>query len=452
MGIWYEEERALGFTRLAINDKGSAGNQPMSFDNLVGAVNGEIYNSEDLSITYDCRHESHCDTHVVLPLFTKLGMDVLDVLDGFFSGVIVTKEDGPVYALRDHIGKKPLLQGRSGTEFFITSELKALDVVDWFEPVPLGISQLTQSSRKLSLVREHRFEDSEADLQELIRRAVMKRLPRGDEPVGIFLSGGLDSSIVTALASKVRKDIVYYTLADKHSPDAEYVAILSNYLDLKDIRYISPPSLQALPELIKKVVSATESYNPSIISNGLSTYLLAKAARADGLKVVLTGEGADELFCGYHYFKENERWQDTRSHLINDMYFTELRRIDHCTMAHSIEARCPFLDRAVRSYCDSLGYDDFYTRDNSGVCNKAILRRVFKDELPRQIIERRKTSFDVGSGVRKLVVSKLRSSDRSERAELKHIWESLFPFEADHPYFHVYPVFDPLIDKRGERH
>ena len=149
MGFWYEEERALGFTRLAINDKSTIGNQPMKFGDLVGAVNCEIYNFIELGISYDCQLRSHCDAHVILPLFTKLGMDVLHVLDGFFSGVIVTKNDGPVYAIRDHIGKKPLLQGMSGTEFFITSELKALDIVDWFEPVPLGVSQLNKSSSKL---------------------------------------------------------------------------------------------------------------------------------------------------------------------------------------------------------------------------------------------------------------------------------------------------------------
>jgi asparagine synthase (glutamine-hydrolysing) len=288
--------------------------------------------------------------------------------------------------------------------------------------------------------------DNKSSIETAIEQAVLKRLPA--QPVGVFLSGGLDSSIVAALVHKYRQDVSYFVLGNSESPDVKMAKSVIKHLGLKQVKYVSLPTQSELPYLIVRVIRATESFNPSIISNGLATYLLAEAARKENLKVVLTGEGADELFSGYHSLLPEAEWLPMRERLINDMHYTELRRLDTCSMAHSIEARCPFLDRAVKSIADSIEYNKIYSNGQ----NKAVLRNVFKHELPIEITERKKTSFDVGSGLRKLVVPFLTRNGRKEIDELKMMWEQIFIFDANNDYFYRYPAFDDAIAKRGEVH
>ena len=450
--FWTEGTTALGFNRLAINDKGPAGRQPYEHGQLVGAINGEIYNHRELVARHGLAVEGACDTRVVLPLFERLGARIIDELDGFYSGVIVDRQVGAFVCLRDHMGKKPLFVGSSRGALFITSELKALDALDWFELLPRGASRVDPTNRRIELLREHEPRTRRGDLRQLVGAAVTKRLPPADEPLGVFLSGGLDSSIVAALAVRSRSDVIYYTLGDADSPDRGFASAVAESLGLADLRVVPLPEREQLPGLIERVVYSSESYNPSIISNGLSTFLLAEAAHRDGLKVVLTGEGADELFCGYHRMREDQPWKTTRTRLIDDMQFTELRRLDSCSMAHAVEARCPFLDRAVRAHSDTLGYQDHFRLEAAGLQNKVSLRRAFTGLLPTAVIDRHKTSFDVGSGMRGLVVAHLCRNGRSEREELRDIWRRLFPFDASADHFHAYPVFDEAIDRRGAVH
>jgi len=446
--LWNGDDIALGFTRLAITGEGHGGRQPYSHGGLVGAVNGEIFNHRDLACAHDLAVPGECDAHVLLPLFERRGPRVIDDLDGFYAGVVIRQATREVFCLRDHVGKKPLFVGRSGDELFITSELKALDRIDWFELLPRGASQVDLETGRVLQLADHRPVRPEADIVQLMDESVSKRMPRADQPVGVFLSGGLDSSIVAALASRRRDDVVCYTLGGPGSPDRRAVETVREALALKDVRIVCPPPTAQLPDLLREVVYATESYNPSVVSNGLSTYLLARAARRDGIKVVLTGEGADELFGGYHSFREDEPWRETRARLIDDMQFTELRRLDTCSMAHGLEARCPFLDRAVRGFSDQLGYHGLY----DGEENKVTLRREFAGMLPAEVLRRPKTSFDVGSGIRMQVVNYLRRDGRSEREALLALWRRHFSFDASSAYFHRYPVFDEVIDRRGAGH
>ena len=440
-------ELALGFVRLAINDTGLAGRQPYYFKQMVGAFNGEIYNAKSLSKQYALTLDSQCDTHIILPLFELIGEKVLAELDGFYSGVIYQNDTSKVYLLRDHMGKKPLFYGESNGCIFVVSELKALSKLDWFEQVPLGLSCLDLCSGILEQLASHSLPiNTSNNLPMVMEQAVVKRLPT--QAFGIFLSGGLDSSIISAIAHRNRQDITYFVLGNPDNPDVAMANQLIQHLGLKKIRYIPLPDQQELPTLIKDVVRTTESYNPSIISNGLATYLLARAAHQEGIKVVLTGEGADELFSGYHQYLSEPEWQATRQALIGDMCFTELRRLDNACMAHSIESRCPFLDRHVKSIADSLKHEAFYSSEH----NKAILRHTFADLLPVEILQRKKTSCDVGSGIRKQVVEQLTRHGESEQKVLKSIWQQLFHSHADHRYFFSYPVFDEVIAKRGIVH
>lgn len=446
-GIWAHGDVALGFARLAINGAGTVGHQPYVHDGRILAFNGEIYNHVDLAIAHELP-TSDCDVHVVLPLLARHGVRVLELLDGFYSAVVVDETSKSVLCLRDHMGKKPLFVGRSGEEIFITSELKVIDAIDWFALLPRGASCVSLDTGEVELLAEHTLSRAESDLATCFGRAVAKRLPRPEQPVGVFLSGGLDSSLVAAFVNRHRPDATYFTLGNHDGPDRQAVETLREALALADVRYVPLPADEELPGLIREVVYATESYNPSIISNGLATYLLARAAHSAGIKVVLSGEGADELFGGYHHFGPDDPWREVRRRLIDDMQFTELRRLDLAAMAHSVEPRCPFLDRDVRAISDGLDYGGMFDAGQ----NKVAVRRAFAGVIPDEILLRRKTSFDVGSGLRAAVVRYLRRNGRTEREELAAIWRSLFPHDSGEAFFHTYPVFDTAIDRRGEVH
>lgn len=447
LGTWSEGDLALGFARLAINGEGAVGRQPHRHGGLVGAINGEIYNHRELRRQYGLT-PSECDTDVILPLLVRNGPRCIDELDGFYSAVVLRPHTREAICLRDHMGKKPLFVGRSSTEVFITSELKALDECEWFELLPRGVARVDLDTGAVVRVAAHRPVFTHQGLVAAFEQAVHKRMPGPDQPVGVFLSGGVDSSLVAAFVSRLRDDVTYFTLGDAEGPDRQAVHVVVTALGLVDVRPVPLPEPASLPALVRDVVYATESFNPSIVSNGLATYLLARAAHEAGIKVVLTGEGADELFGGYHSFGEEDPWLEVREQLIDDMQFTELRRLDMSCMAHSIEPRCPFLDRSVRAISDGLSFHDLY----DGGENKVALRRGFDGVLPPEILHRRKTSFDVGSGIRGEVVRYLRRGGRSEREELRRVWSETFAHDSSAPYFHAYPVFDAAIDRRGETH
>ncbi|WP_052748962.1 asparagine synthetase B family protein [Arsukibacterium ikkense] len=441
---------AIGFSRLAINDTSENGSQPYHHINLVGAFNGEIYNFKNLIKEFGLPPDIECDTHVVLPIYAKISHEVLTKLDGFYSGVIYKKNTETAILFRDHIGKKPLFYGVSGTEIFVSSELKVFDEISWFEHVPLGISRLDFKSASLSHRRKHKLVKLQRGntLVAALTQAVAKRLPATEQPTGLFLSGGLDSSIIAAISQHMRNDIVYFALGNNGSTDIQMVQLLADHLNLQHVRYIPLPTPGQMSDLIRKIVRATESYNPSIVSNGLATYLLAAAASSEGIKVVITGEGADELFAGYHQYLPEREWRVMQTALLNDMHFTELRRLDLCSMAHSVEARCPFLDKKVREIAQNMPFKDYY----SAGTNKSALRNLFADLLPAQIALRPKTSFDVGSGIRAMVINHLSKSGKSEKEALRDIWLQEFNFCPEHTYFHRYPVFDEAISKRGAKH
>lgn len=447
------ENFSFGFNRLAINDKSSKGKQPFEFGKFIGVFNGEIYNYQELKDEFKISTNSNCDTEIILPLFEKLGSSIVKHLNGFYSGIIFNKGTGQTYVLRDYIGKKPLFYGTRGGSEFIVSELKAIEHIDSFEIIPKGFSAI--NNRKINLLCGHTIQRAaKKNLKNLVLSAVEKRIPKSESQFGVFLSGGLDSSIIASIVAKHTDKAIYYTLGNENANDLHYVKILTKMLGIEDkLRVVSLPLANEIPTLIDKVVYHTESYNPSIISNGLSTFLLSKKAHEDGIKVVLSGEGADELFCGYKFSNNATGWFDKRDELIENMHFTELRRLDLASMAHTIEIRCPFLDKEVYATSKDCFKDDLILETDNGLRGKQILRTIFENDLPNEIIERKKISFDVGSGIRKLVVEYLTRNEESERDKLKKVWCKHFQSSiSNNEYFYSYPTFDKAIDKRGFLH
>lgn len=443
----------FGFNRLAINDKSEYGHQPFEYGNLIGVFNAEIYNSEELKNEFNLFTLSNSDTELILPLFEKLGKSIIHYLDGFYSGIIFNKVTKKLFVMRDYIGKKPLFYVNCNNSDFIVSELKAVNQIDCFQIIPKGFSEIVGS--QIKTIEMHKISKiSKDNLKQVITSAIEKRIPKEEKQFGVFLSGGLDSSIIASVISKLADNVTYYTLGDKNSTDIQFVKLLSKHLGIEHkLKIVALPTPIDFPELLNKLVYHTESYNPSIISNGLATFLLSKAAFQNEIKVVISGEGADELFCGYPVSKNINDCFEKRTELIENLHFTELRRLDLASMAHTIEVRCPFLDRKVYAASIDCVLNDLIIHTDNGIRGKQILREVFRNDLPNEIIERNKMSFDVGSGIRKLVVEYLTRNGKTEKEKLKDIWINHFRNNlSNNSYFHSYPTFDSAINKRGFIH
>lgn len=456
----------LGFTRLAINDTDPRSMQPHETGGLFGVFNGEVYNHLTLRETFDINEPACSDTAVILNLFSQVGCRLTDHLDGFFAGVIWDSRAQKLYTIRDALGKKPLFLVRGGTSFMLTSELKAAPHVDEYQIVPLGFCEISLASGEIAALTAPRAAAHSAntyDLVDVMRRAVDKRTACSDlDKFAVFLSGGLDSSIIAALVeSGPRKaGAHYYYLDGSECEDAQYAQEVLAFLNVprSRIRPVKVPDPSEMEELISDVVKSTESYNPSIISNGVGTYVLAQVARDAGHKVALGGDGADEVFCGYFDppgFGPDIEWRASRKRLLADLHRTELRRIDGAAMAHAIEVRCPFLDQDLRDLAEGLTFEDFYG-DTDNLTPKSVLRRAFCTMLPETIVQRRKKPLDSATGLQRLVVNHCTRAGCTEFDTLKAIWhehftQTLGAFAQD-PYFHSYPAFDQFIRKRQDRY
>lgn len=456
---------SFAFTRLAINDVSDKGNQPFEYNAYIGLFNAEIYNHLEIKNTYNFTQKGKSDTEIILPLYEKEQENIVSILDGFYSGIIYNKKTESLIFLKDYIGKKPLFFAYDNDTRYISSELKALPKIKYFEIIPKGISKL--KDKKIIKVKTHSIDKSsnfsDDTLYSIIKNAVHKRtVDIKNEKIAIFLSGGLDSSIIAILASKILhlKHIQYYALLDKEHPDYAYIQIMKKSLNLNsnDFKMINLPSKKELISLIKELVYCTESYNPSIISNGIGSYLLSKEANRDGIKVVLTGDGADEMFMGYYNddsISDIASLKEKQQNLINDLHFTELRRVDLTSMANTIEIRCPFLDKDIHTMVSTLKYNDFFGNDEKKL-NKNILRKAFKEDLPKDIYNRPKVSFDVGSGIQKLMIEICKESGMTEEKYLKNIWNTFFidtlSEVKENTYFYSYPVFNKVIPNRSHKY
>ncbi len=457
---------SIGFNRLAINDKTDQGNQPFEFEEYIGVTNGEIYNYKYLKEKYHLTTISQTDTEVVLPLYSKYKDKILSLIDGFYSSVIYKKDKKEIVIMRDYLGKKPLFFAYDDKTQYITSELKALPKINYFEMLPKGISKI--SLNEVIPLYEHnsncrQIVPSKQQLKQLMEKAVDKRMiAKEDEKIGIFLSGGIDSSIIALLVSRLFPDITihYYSILDKNYPDYEYIKIIQKSLPIHNSKFtmVDLPQKGTFLSIVKKVVYHTESYNPSIVSNGIGTFILSKEANKDNVKIVLTGDGADEVFMGYYdqnTINIQKTWKKIQKKLFDDLSLTELRRIDLSSMANTIEIRCPFLDKELVDVIKNLNFEDFFGNDKNRL-NKNILREIFKDDLPTEIYNRKKVPFDVGSGIQKLMIELSRDEKTTESEYLKGIWNSFFNKTlsdvSSEKYFYSYPVFDDVILCRDKKY
>lgn len=400
-GITRLPEGLLGHTRLAIIDV-DGGQQPLN-DPLHQrwlVCNGEIYNHRDLrrqSATYPFRTDS--DSEVILALYEHHGVEAVRHLDGMFAFALVDDED--IYLARDPLGIKPLYYGWRDDCLYFGSEVKALQVaVDEVHEFPAGHYYTTAGG----FVRYYDLEgivganghDESPDvdrIQQTLREAVHKRL-MSEVPVGVYLSGGLDSSIIAALAAEVLPGVHSFSVGVEGSVDCARARDVAAYLGTTHHEYIyTPADVQAvLPEIIYYL----ESFDPLLVRSSVANYFLARLA-ADTVTVVLCGEGADELYAGYHYLKDfptAEALHEELLFLTNHLHGCNLQRCDRMNMAHGLEGRVPFLDAAFIE----LSFAVPPALKIRGEQEKWILRKAFEDLLPDHIVWRTKQQFAEGAG------------------------------------------------------
>jgi len=422
-GIFSNDNAILSHERLAIVDPKS-GNQPLySTDGkLVLAVNGEIYNHQELRTQFpEYSFKTETDSEILLALYQEKGPTFLDELNGIFAFAIYDIEKDTYFIARDHIGIVPLYVGwdDQGT-FYVASELKALEgictTIETFKPGHYIYSkdgQQFQQWYKRDWESYENIKDNESDIATLrsgLESAVHRQL-MSDVPYGVLLSGGLDSSVIAAVTkmfaskrieSNDQENAWYpqlhsFAVGLHGSPDliaarkaADHIGTVHHEINF---------SIQEGLDAIRDVIYHLETYDVTTIRASTPMYLLARVIKSMGIKMVLSGEGSDELFGGYLYFHkapDAERFHEETVRKISKLHLYDCLRANKSLAAWGIEGRVPFLDKEFMDIAMRLNPKDKMISE--GRIEKWILRKAFEDYLPESIIWRQKEQFSDGVG------------------------------------------------------
>lgn len=407
---FWDQRCGLGINRLSIVDL-ERGDQPLHDEarEVHVVCNGEIYNHAAIASDLEGSHQfrTRSDVEVIAHLYEDHGADCVNLLDGMFAFVIYDSRRRTFLAARDPLGIKPFYYAREGGRWYFASEAKALlecgvDMA-WIHPLPPGF-RLTpeRGPEQYYYMSTHKSIPSPSMVRELLEHAVRKRF-MADVEVGTFLSGGIDSSLVTALATRFHSGVQAFTVGIEGSPDVEAAKIVAKHLGIR--HHVRAFAVEELIELLPETIWHVESYNPSMVTGSVVTLMAAKLAKEMGIKVVLCGEGSDEIFAGYLVLRDLQfgDLHEAAWKLLNNLHKTELQRLDRMSMAVSLEARVPFLDRDLVEYALNLPASAKIKTVNGRRIEKWILREAFDGLLPDEILWREKLPFDQGSGARVLI-------------------------------------------------
>lgn len=409
----------MAHCRLAIigpND----GAQPIYQTDDLLVVNGEIYNHADLrAILGPSIFETASDSETILHLFRSGQSRWISKLDGMFAFVLATKDR--IIAARDPLGIKPLYVAHMGNGRAFSSELKAFDgvEVDKIEAIPPGSLYDSRDRWRQWYRKPHGaatpepgadIERTSQELRLVLEEAVAKWMV-ADVEVGSFLSGGLDSSIIAAIAQKILTDagkepLKTFSVGTEGSPDLVAARRVADHIGAAHHEYAF--NAQDVADNLPHVIYHLESADVDLVRSAIPTLFAARLARRE-VKAVLTGEGADELFAGYAYhhgYVDDPRaLADELTRSLGTMHNINLQRVDRVTMAESLEARTPFLDRDLINFAQSIPAAWKLCRTNASAAEatgatteKWILRKACADLLPADLVWRKKAQFDEGSG------------------------------------------------------
>ncbi|WP_298151258.1 asparagine synthase B [Flavobacterium sp.] len=409
-----ENGHILSHERLSIIDLHS-GKQPIKGTKSAYMVhNGEIYNHQKLRDGLLKHHtfKTKSDSEVIVHLYEEFGYDFLDKLDGDFAFVVIDGDD--FIAGRDPLGVKPLYYGLDERgRIYFSSEMKPIaDQCKTFSTFPPGHFY----TPKTGFIKYYRpeYEDyKKADkpldlvqIREALTEATRKRL-MSDVPIGVLLSGGLDSSLTSSIAARLLKEkgkkLHSFSIGlDADAPDAKAARKVAEFLETEhhEIHFTIEQGI----EILDKLIWHLETYDVTSVRASTPMYFLSKAITDMGIKVVLSGEGADEVFGGYLYFRNapsTEEFQKETIERVQKLFTADLLRADKSTMAHGLEARVPFLDKAFLDVAMTIQSEEKQPKTYDGV-EKYILRKAFdtpeQPYLPQEVLWRQKEQFSDGVG------------------------------------------------------
>ena len=422
-GIHCGKNVLLAHERLAIVDPAS-GNQPIYSDdkNLILAANGEIYNHQDLRAQLGSNYafQTNSDCEIILALYKEKGVNFIDDLNGIFGFVLYDEVNDEYLIARDHMGIIPLYMGwdKHGT-FYISSELKALEgVCNKIEIFPPGHFMSSKDNKlvkwydrdwmNFDYVKDNNT--SIDDLQIALENAVHRQL-MSDVPYGVLLSGGLDSSITSALAKKYSKNRIEsndvksawypqlhsFAVGLKGSPDLIAAQKVADHID--SIHHEITFTVQEGLDAIRDVIYHLETYDVTTIRASTPMYLMARVIKSMGIKMVLSGEGADEIFGGYLYFHKapnSKEFHEETVRKLDKLYQYDCLRANKSLAAWGIEGRVPFLDKEFIDVAMRINPKDKMI--TSEKMEKWVLRKSFEKYLPDSVAWRQKEQFSDGVG------------------------------------------------------
>ena len=422
-GIYADEKAVLAHERLAIVDPAS-GKQPLFSEDgkLVLAANGEIYNHRELRKQFEGRYkfQTESDCEVILALYKEKGVDFIDEMSGIFGFAIYDADKDEYFVARDHMGIIPLYMGwdQNGT-FYVASELKALEgtctKIELFPPGHYLHSRdgelkkwYSRDWMEYDAVKEN--ETSIQEIKEALEAAVHRQL-MSDVPYGVLLSGGLDSSVTSAIAKKYAEKRIEsddtkaawwpqlhsFSVGLEGSPDLAAAQKVADHIGTvhHEIKFTIQEGLDA----IKDVVYNLETYDITTIRASTPMYLMARVIKSMGIKMVLSGEGADELFGGYLYFHKAPSPKDFHEETVrklDKLHMYDCLRANKSLAAWGIEGRVPFLDKEFMDVAMRINPQDKMI--NGERMEKWVVRKAFEDMLPESVAWRQKEQFSDGVG------------------------------------------------------
>ncbi|EDK26416.1 asparagine synthetase B [Vibrionales bacterium SWAT-3] len=422
-GIYASDKAILAHERLAIVGLNSGAQPLYSQDkNHILAVNGEIYNHKELRARYEDKYQFQTDSdcEVILALYQEMGADLLEELNGIFAFVLYDEEKDEYLVGRDHIGIIPLYQGYDEHgNYYVASEMKALvpvcKTISEFPPGSFYSSKDAEPQRyyirdwnEYAAVQGN--STSKEELTEALEAAVKRQLMT-DVPYGVLLSGGLDSSITSAVA----KRYAAMRIEDDEQSEAwwpqlhSFAVGLEGAPDLIAAREVADKigtvhhemtyTIQEGLDAIRDVIYHIETYDVTTIRASTPMYLLARKIKAMGIKMVLSGEGADEIFGGYLYFHKAPNAKEFHEETVRKLLALNMfdcARANKSLAAWGVEGRVPFLDKEFIDVAMRLNPEDKMC--GNGKMEKHILRECFEDYLPDSIAWRQKEQFSDGVG------------------------------------------------------
>tara|TARA_R110002020_G_scaffold183844_2_gene380325 strand:+ start:14170 stop:15840 length:1671 start_codon:yes stop_codon:yes gene_type:complete len=421
-GIFSNDKAIMAHERLAIVDP-TSGKQPLfsSDGNLVLAANGEIYNHMALRKQFkDYEFKTKSDCEVILPLYKEKGPSFLDEMNGIFGFALYDIKNDNYFIARDHMGIIPLYMGwdQNGT-FYVASELKALEgVCTKIELFPPG-HYLDSREGELKRWYSRDWMDYEnvknnateiAELRKALEAAVHRQL-MSDVPYGVLLSGGLDSSITSAIAKKYADKRIEsedtegawypqlhsFAIGLEGSPDLAAAQKVADHL--KTVHHEIKFTIQEGLDAIRDVIYHLETYDITTIRASTPMYLMARAIKAMGIKMVLSGEGSDEIFGGYLYFHKAPNAEELHKETVrklDKLHMYDCLRANKSLASWGIEGRVPFLDKEFMDVAMRINPQDKMI--NGERMEKWVLRKAFEDMLPESVAWRQKEQFSDGVG------------------------------------------------------